>query len=185
MVTVVTSPVEEPVTLAEMMEHLRVDQGEEDTLIDSLIMAAREHAELISRRAFITQVLALHLDAWPDGAALSLPRPPLQSVTSVVYVDADGDTQTLAASSYQVQAERERIVLASGASWPTIQADSIITVTYVAGYGDKPENVPARYGQAIRLLVAQWFEHREAASDLKLIEMPTAVETLLMTDRAY
>jgi len=181
----VVAPVEEPVTLAEMKAHLRVDQVEEDALTDSDIRSAREYAELLSRRTFITTTLAIDLDAWPDGDIIELKQPPIQSVESIAYVDADGAAQVLDPALYWVQPSYERVRLAFNATWPEIAPGSIITVTYVAGYGDTPEHVPARYGQAIRLLGAQWFEHREAVSDLRLMEPAHSVMALLMMDRAY
>ena len=51
----ITPPAIEPVTLAEAKAHLKVDTTDDDTLITSLIAAARARAEWHTRRAFITQ----------------------------------------------------------------------------------------------------------------------------------
>ncbi|MBX3014850.1 MAG: head-tail connector protein [Caldilineaceae bacterium] len=183
----ITQPVLEPVTMPEMREHLRVEHTEEDTLIDSLIIAARELCELTTRRSFITQTLRLHLMAWPKGPSLRLMRPPLQSVVAIRYVDEAGVTQPWASSHYVVDTNGERVVLQNNATWPaaTLQAGSPITVDYVAGYGDEPQYVPERYRQAIRLLVAHWYENREVAAEKQQTELPYAVKALLMIDRAY
>lgn len=168
-----------------MTDQLRLDSDDEVALVSVYITAAREHAELVSRRAFLTQTLALTLDDWPADSVISLPRPPLQSVTSVVYTDADGDAQTFASDQYVVYPSVSRLVLAEGASWPSILENSIVTVTFVAGYGDESDEVPARYRQAVQLLAAHWFERREAMTEIELYDVPLAFDSLVMTDRAY
>lgn len=63
----VSGPASEPVTLAEAKLHLRVETGmtDDDTLISALIVAARQVAETITRRALITQTWRLVLDQFP------------------------------------------------------------------------------------------------------------------------
>ena len=50
----VTPPAEEPVSLAEARLHLRVDFTDDDALITSLIAAARQAAETLTGRQFVT-----------------------------------------------------------------------------------------------------------------------------------
>lgn len=65
----VSGPVAEPISLIEAKEHLRVDVNDDDVLISSLITAAREYAESICRRVFVTQRWKLVLDAFPSPSA--------------------------------------------------------------------------------------------------------------------
>lgn len=60
-----TQPAVEPVSIDEAKLHLRVTHDDEDTLIATLISAARLHAENYCRRAFVTQKWDLYLDAFP------------------------------------------------------------------------------------------------------------------------
>lgn len=142
---VTTAPAEEPVTLEEIKAHLKVDVDSEDDLLTMYLAAARQLCELEARRAFVTQTLQLKLEGWPWGEEIHLPRPPLQSVTGVVYVDTDGNSHTMSASEYTVDTASEpgRIILAYGAGWPgaSLRPGPAITITYVAGYGDA-EDVP-------------------------------------------
>lgn len=186
-ITVVTEPAEEPVTLDEIKAQTRVDIDDDDDLLTAQAIAAREMCELRARRAFVTQTLAITLDAWPRNRVIQLPRPPLQSVTSVTYIDEDGDSGTLSSDAYIVDTARGRITLKAAYNWPTavLRAAAAITVTFVAGYGH-PVDVPERYKAAIKLLVAHWYENREAVmigAGLAATPLPEGVKVLLGVDR--
>lgn len=186
---VATPPAEEPLSVTEVKAHLKVDVSTEDTLLGSYLAAARLACELEARRAFVTQTLQLKLEGWPWCEEIRLPRPPLQSVTSVVYVDSDGVSHTMSAGDYIVDTASEpgRIILAFGAGWPgaTLQPGPAITVTYVAGYGDA-EDVPPIYKQAILLATGHFYENREeiiAQQGVTIARLPWGVSALLSIDR--
>ena len=140
--TLVTPPTLEPLTLAEATSHLRVDLNDDDDLITDLITAAREYAETVTRRALLTQTWDLKLDAFPasSGTPVRLPFPPLQSVTSIQYVDTNGDTQTWSSDDYIVdapsgpQAVQGRITPAYQESYPTTRGIiNAVTIRFVTG----------------------------------------------------
>jgi uncharacterized phiE125 gp8 family phage protein len=81
-------PAIEPVTLSEAKRHANVVASDDDTLITALIQAAREQVESDCSRALITQTWRLKLHEW-FADWLDVPRSPLQSVTSVTYIDGD------------------------------------------------------------------------------------------------
>lgn len=185
------APSVEPVTLSEAKLHCRVDTATDDTLITSLITAARQLAEEITRRALITQTWDLKMDAWPDDTVLELPLPPLASVTSVSYKDSSAVTATFGSSNYTVATSGiyGRIVLLEGVSWPsvTLYAAEAISVRFVAGYG-LAVNVPQAIKQAILLLVGHYYENREAVlmpMGGSMVQLPIGVQSLLMPYRAF
>lgn len=165
-------PFDEPVTLTEAKAQLGVTHSNDDTLITSLITAARQACEAEMNRALIYSQWELRLDCFPDE--IIVPRPPLYSVSSVQYVDADGATQTLAASSYQVDTRSEpgRIKPAYGAAWPVTREGiyNAVTVTFWAGYApvevgsptDFSGNVPRAIKQAVLLTVGDLYANRES-----------------------
>lgn len=118
-----------------------------DPIIGMLIAAARQAAELELHRPLITQTLDAYFDSfplYPNRLYAEFPTrypiflPPLQSVTSITYVDSDGATQTLAADQYLVDAKNQpaRVTPAYGCSWPsTRQQSNAVIVRFVAGYG--------------------------------------------------
>lgn len=157
---IVTPPALEPVDLVEAKAHLRVDGTQDDALITSLITAARQIAENLLGRAFMTQTLRLLSDSAPDRV-FELPRAPLQSVTHIkVYDDAD-TASVLDASLYQVDSASARISLRSSAVWPDIgRALNGFEVQYVAGYGDSASTVPMALRRGLLAHVAHLYMNR-------------------------
>jgi uncharacterized phiE125 gp8 family phage protein len=130
--------------------------------LERAIKAAIADAERHTRRAFITQTWRLSLREFPSR--IYLPRPPLQSVTSITYVDSNGATQTLSSSLYQVSTDSSPgyIEPAFSKSWPSIRSETVdpIKITYVAGFGSDSENIPDQYKNLIYELVAFRFMNR-------------------------
>ena len=160
-VTVSVQPTEEPMTLEEVKDFLRVDHDHEDSLIASLITAARVTVEDTTQRRLVNTTMIYTLDAFP--VVIRPPYSPLSSVTSIQYIDEDGDTQTVDADDYTVDTSTEpgRIVEAYGASWPTTRGViDAVTVTYVVGYGSSREDVDERAKAAMRFLISHWYENR-------------------------
>jgi uncharacterized phiE125 gp8 family phage protein len=160
--TVTAPPALEPISLAEARDHLREDGTEQDVLIAGLIAAVRQHQEDTLGLALVSQTHALRLDSFPDE--IELPRAPVQSVTSIAYVDTAGAAQTLSAVSYTVDiySTPARIIPAYGLSWPdTRDVPNAVTVTYVAGYGATAAAVPDTLRSAALMRVADLYENRE------------------------
>lgn len=180
--SVTTGPTEEPITLDDAKAHLRVDNDDagENAWITTAIQAAREQVENDTRRALFTQTLRLNLDRFPLGNTIQIPRPPLQSVASITYVDSNGDTQTWASSNYIVDTASEpgRIVLAYGKTWPTAREQAnAVAVNFVAGWTSL--TMPAAVKQLMYLWVGHWHENREAVNVGNITsEYPLAIDSL-------
>jgi len=160
-----SAPAVEPVTVAELQEHLSLATGQQETLLGRLITAARLSVENDCRRQLVTATWALMLDAWPGAKPIRLPLAPVQSLTSVAYYDADGAEQTWDAANYvtDLYSISPRIDRAEGVSWPELETARLlpVTVTYVAGYGDDADDVPQPLRLAILMLAAELYERRE------------------------
>lgn len=185
-----SAPAVEPVGSAEAKAHSRISLSDEDTLIDALIVAARQMAEQVTNRALITQTWKLYLDEFPSGDCIDLPYSPLQSVTSVSYIDTDGATQTFSNTLYDIDtiSEPGRLVLKPDSQWPDTKLGQVnaVTITYIVGYGDDAEDVPEPIKLAIKFLVGHWFENRELSSpgvDVSLV--PKTFDWILMPWRVF
>ena len=191
MIKVETAPSVEPVTLDEAKLHCRVDHDDEDNLINSLISTARQYAETFTGRAICTQTIQYFLDKWPSGNVIYLPRPPVQSVTSVKWTDSSGTETTLTVSDdYDVDTDSEpaRIVLPHGKVWPTgtLAPNNPIVIEYVAGYG-VANDVPDYIKAAVNLYVAGLYENREAVLPAGHVgkRLPLGLEALLWQERVF
>jgi uncharacterized phiE125 gp8 family phage protein len=163
----ITAPAAEPFTTAQAKSHLRVTESADDTLIDTLILAARKRAESDLGRALITQTWEMYLDEFPFNYSPGIvpPRAPLQSVTSIKYIDNDGVEQTWSSADYRVDVKSEpgRITPEWSESWPTPRViTNAVTVKYVAGYGDASTDIPQDIRQAMLMLIGHWYENRES-----------------------
>lgn len=172
--TVITPPEEEPVSIATVKLHLRVDTSADDALIGVYLQAARELGEGLARRAFVTQTLRLVLDAFPTGP-LKLPRPPLQSVESVTYLDANGNEHEWTDFSVDARSEPGVIVFNSTPSASLFESGAV-AVEFIAGYGADTD-VPQTFVTAILQTVANWYELREMG------DVPRGAKHLFMDDR--
>jgi uncharacterized phiE125 gp8 family phage protein len=180
---VITPVATEPVTLAEARLHIKADTDtSEDALISAWIGAARETAEHYTGLSLAPQTLELALDSFPDGA-IKLPRGPVTSITSVIYIDASEDSQTVSDADYALDDYSTPLwaVPAHDTSWPsTLDAANAVKVRYVAGYAACPNAAKA----AILLMVAWLNENRGDSIQPDDIQ-PPAAKSLLNTIKVW
>lgn len=184
--TLITAPTSEPLTLDEAKQHLRVDTSDDDGLIAGYILAARHWVES-QVGPLMTQTWDYTVDGgWPivnNRYQIDLPLKPVQSITSVSYVDSAGATQTLSASLYQtvLNTPTASVVRAYSQSWPTVRDQpACITVRFVAGYGAHPGSVPDPLRVAIQMLVGSFYEHREeVVIGQTVAQVPFGVQSLI------
>jgi uncharacterized phiE125 gp8 family phage protein len=156
-----TPPDKEPITPDDVFEHMREDGTDESAMVSGMISAWRLIGENHTRRAWMPQTITMVLDGFPDE--IVLPRPKVRSVTSISYVDENGDTQTLSSSEYQADLNREpaRIKPASGTSWPGTQdIYNAVTIVYEAGY-ESADHVPDPLKNWLKVRIATALENRE------------------------
>lgn len=176
--TLLTAPAEEPVSLAEAKDHLRVIHNDDDDLITGLIATARGAAEARTGLAFVTQQWRQTLDAWPLDGVIELDKPRLISVEGVSYLDGAGARQTLDPAAYQAVIDTlvGTVQPAYGTSWPSCrETPGSIRVDFTSGYGNAAA-VPAPIKGWMLLTLATLYAQREAIVTGTIVaELPRAV----------
>lgn len=152
LLTRVSAPANEPLTLAETKLYLRVDGSNEDTLINDLIVAARMTAESWLKRSLITQSWKLAYDDY-ICEEVDLPMGPVNSITSVIVVNRDNTTQTISDSTYYLNAAKDALIL------DTVTFGFRIEVTYITGYDDATA-VPKPIKQGMLEHIAAMYDSR-------------------------
>lgn len=191
---IVTPPAVEPVSLTEAKLHLRLAVYDEDadlydaedSNISALITSAREMVEAHTRRVLITQTWDVAFDSFPEGQVFEFPFAPLQSVTTVTYINCSGESATF--TDFTVDLFRNGIRLKSGFSWPSILAGTQVVVRFVAGYGASGAAVPASIRRSILLIIGHHHANREAVIvDTRAVAdvLPLGVDSLLSPYRWY
>ena len=164
-----TAPAVEPLTLADVKAHLRIDSNEEDALLQSLILTSRLHVEVALGLALITQTWSCFFDRWPlalssSVAALNLPLSPVKSVEAVRIYAEDGTFASLPLSgfTFDLASRTPRVIrrLGTQTTDPGRRMNGI-EISVTAGFGATAADVPAPIRQALLLLVAHWYEHRD------------------------
>ena len=169
-------PAVEPMTIAEAKAFLRVVHDDDDDVIAALIAGARVHVEAQTRRALITQSWRLVRDTWPDNGRVAVLPAPLRELTAARVYRLDGTVQTLDVAAFTADTASAPGVLAySGAPLEPGRIAAGIELDVGVGYGDAAADVPADLRQAIRILVAHWYENRG------LIALGTGIAVLPVT----
>lgn len=150
------------ITLEQAKLRIRRDDDDDNDSIELLIAAVisqLDGAEGILGRALISQIWVDVWGGFQAGERVPLALAPVASVTSITYFDADNVEQTLPGASYGLHKDNAGgfyLRLSSGAAWPgTYHRDDAVSITYSAGYGDQPADVPA----AIRLVALDMIQH--------------------------
>lgn len=183
--TLITAPDSSVISLWRAKAQCSVTHSEFDDLLTGYALAADARCEDVTGRQLLTATWEAWSDGWPACRSMVLPRPNLQSVTSVSYLDTAGALQVLDSSDYVVEAFAGprggfgRISLAYGASWPSVLPQAkAVRIRYVAGYGDDGADVPASIQQGLLLTIATWFATREDATEATMSPVPLSARRL-------
>lgn len=180
----ITEPAVEPVSIGEAKAHLRIDSDftDDDLYLQTLISAARIHVETVSDRTLIRSQWQMKMDVFPSWD-IELPRPPVDiGDVTVSYIPSDAVYLPVSYTNFRVDRDSTPAVIRPqwNGSWPSARgAENDVVITYWAGYGASPLNVPTPARHCILMLAASWYANREAVVQGGMNPVPMAVEVLL------
>jgi uncharacterized phiE125 gp8 family phage protein len=181
---ITSEPATEPVTRAEAVLFMRYVGSLQNDVIDALITAARKDIENWTNRTMVTTTYEYYLEDL--CAVMEIPTSTVISVSSITYTDTDGNTQTLSSSLYGTDNVDpiNKVYLLPEQTFPEVQVQpNAVKITFTAGYG-AASAVPETMKTAIKMRVAELYEHRESNSPAP--RMPgEAYESLLNTVADY
>ncbi len=155
----------DPVTLAELQEHMRLDA---DLVIGAQAYAqtAALEIEAYTNIALMRQAITCTTNTWP-GQHVALPIGPVaaDATVTVHLIELDGTT-TLVPDGYWLEGGRYPVL-----HFTDGEPGGRLRITYPAGYGSTYHDIPADLRMAICDLAARLYDHR--ASD-KAPAMPAA-----------
>lgn len=153
-------PAAEPVTLADVKAHLRLDGDREDALLSGLIKAARCEVERATGCALLTQEWRLLLDRWPRSNLVVFSIHPVRAVVAITVFDGDGHPTVLDPGSILLDGTTRPARLLIEAPPAPGKALNGIEIDLRGGFGHAGTDVPDLLKRAVILLAAHWFEFR-------------------------
>lgn len=175
------------VSVDEAKSHLHVLHTDDDAYIGGLIEAAQDW--MAGERSWLGRVVVsqeweLTLSSFPAGK-IDLPRPPLVSVDGVFYTPTDGGSEVEIVDFRTIDvgvADGGYILPAKNGSWPPTDGEpGSVRIEFTTGFA----TVPPAIKHATLLTIGHWYENREAATEVKLSDLPLAVDALLMPYRNW
>jgi len=171
----VSAPVTPAVSLAVAKMHCRVDHDEEDALIEALIATATDMFDGMDGLLG----MAIMPQVWqgkilPTTETIGIPLWPVESVDVIEYVATDGSHLSLPVSAYEIETCSGKASIVPGDDWPDMDPGESITITFTAGSAECPKRVSL----AIMMMVAHWYENREAIGTRRF-EIPLGVMPLI------
>lgn len=177
--SIVSQSVQEPISLDDAKNYLKIDGTQDDELVYSIIKAARQMAENKTWVVLNPTVMRVNYDKQEVSEYIRINKCPITSIVGVYYKDNDGATQTLAAQNYEVDLlsnpVRLRII-----NMPQIgDYMNALSVEFECGY-DNNYDVPKPIIQAMKLIMGHLNENRQdVVLGSSINKMPMGSEYLL------
>ena len=114
-----TPPAVEPLSLAEVKEHLKVEVDVDDNLISRLITTARQHVEKQTDKVMIDQTWLIYLSDWPGSSEVKLPVGPVSTINELRTWSDDEIASTVDPSHYyaDLAGSPQKLILRGSRIW--------------------------------------------------------------------
>lgn len=179
----VSAPASYPVELADAKAACRVTHHDENSVIEALIKAATAHLDGwtgILGRCLITQTWRATYERFEQ--CMRVPLGPVQSVV-IKYRDETGaQSDAIDGSNYELQVDGAGYFVRFNDTYE-LPADLYETAPVMIEFVAGEDQVPSSIKTAILLLVAHWYQNREALASEGMQQLPFSVDALLAPHR--
>jgi uncharacterized phiE125 gp8 family phage protein len=180
-----TGPAIEPISLAETKTFLRVEHDDEDQLITALIAGARSHIEAQTQTALITQDWRIMLDAWPRRGHIIVRPGPLRALNTARVFDCNGASHTIDSQAIAPDFGASTLAFVPWAVPAPGRIAAGIEIDVTVGFGEVANDVPESLRQAIRMVVAHWYENRGLMGGNQSVSLSAPVAALIAPYRMF
>lgn len=167
-----------------LKDHLRLgtgfaDSNMQDGLLEGYLRSAIAAIEGRTGKALLSRQFKLTLEDWRDSSEQALPLAPVSSIVSLTLFDVANMSTLIAADRYRLVQDTHRPKLASaGYVLPVVPVDGRVEIVFAAGFGATWSLVPPDLQQAVYLLAAQFYEHRNEFAEVQP-GLPYPVQALI------
>lgn len=183
MISDISPPDIEPVSLDYAKTFLRVDTDDDDALITDLIRSARIRIEAMIGGALIERPQRFTTTR-VTGRGVFINHQPVREVSAVRLIGAAGEVVDvpLLSLSVNLRCQPPAISVTPFVNWRGILGNAAaVEIDITAGYGTATDDVPMPLRHAVLLLLAQSYEYRAAEV---MPPTPMMVDALLMPYRS-
>lgn len=153
--TQTVEPTSEPLLLDDAKTFMHILETDEDAIIESMIISAREYAENYTNRQFEIATYELITDRIYSGFAI--PKSPVIEISSIEYMDTLGVYQTMDTANYYSYGENGATKL-NFETIPEFKNDKrAFKITFKAGYASVPSSIVS----FLKVMVSTLYENRE------------------------
>jgi uncharacterized phiE125 gp8 family phage protein len=166
-------PTTYPVSEAELADWLKVDNYQDPKFLFALESATQSVISYLGR-ALLEQEYTIQFQNYPGKGTITggldrlrlvpdewidLPYPPLISVEEVRIEREDGEVEVIDPMDYRIDLISQPGRITFKRRYPAMNEGDFLSIDYIAGYGDKAQDVPFGIRQAIIIAAAYAYEH--------------------------
>lgn len=163
MKTFVSAPENLAVSLSDVKAQIRMETTftAQDGLLTGYIEAAVGYVENICGRKLISQTW--RLDLTPGSSCplvVLLPFGRTQSVTAITWTDEASETTAIDTGGYElvhIDDERSAVRFDEGLNFSEAYHTNPLSIVFVTGYGDSPDDIPAEIRLVLLLIVSHYY----------------------------
>jgi uncharacterized phiE125 gp8 family phage protein len=151
-----------PLTVAQVKNYLKIDPATtaDDNLILASIIGAMERCQKHTSHILIRSTVREYFDNFPSDITLKLGLAPLFSLSSLNYIDDDGNLTVLPSANYTVDevSTPPRIMLKKGFDWPSNlgQYPNRVVAEYTVGYANDLV-IPGAFRAAMLFFISAFY----------------------------